>query len=86
MAANYTRFTAALPGDSGRAAVPQMTHTPWLFHRVPNAQPSRAAGRSTGDRAILLRGSARVQPEHIARGDALDAVQVELLGAGLCLF
>ena len=30
MAANYSRDTAAILGDSGRAAVPQMTHPPQL--------------------------------------------------------
>ena len=30
MAANYNLITAAIPGDSGRSAVPQITHTPHL--------------------------------------------------------
>ena len=46
MAANYSRDTAAIPGDSGRAPVPPMTHTPQLVCLLAHAASLSLAGRS----------------------------------------
>ena len=47
-AAIHPRFRA-IPGESGRAAVPQMTHTPWRWAAISATNFSRPAGRSPAD-------------------------------------
>ena len=47
-AAIHPRFRA-IPGESGRAAVPQMTHIPWRWAAISATNFSRPAGRSPAD-------------------------------------